>query len=291
MACTQGSRGGDRGRSQAARCASIARSTATGACRPLWGLLRVALHGSERPGEQQLCGDEIRAANGTEGSKEGLRQFDLAAVDLPVKRPSLPLTSGTQPAPLPDRWAQIWASGSSQPLRATVWVGRRECSLRPIFEPMSFDVAAEAYDRFMGRYSRLLSSQLGGLGVARRAARSRRRLRHRRAHWRVGRAPWTCARAAVDPSEPFVAATRERHRARTCADRRPSTCRSRMPRSTPAQLVVHFMKDPVDGLTEMRRVTRRDGIVAACVWDHGDGEGPLADPLGRGTKARPRDRG
>jgi SAM-dependent methyltransferase len=42
-----------------------------------------------------------------------------------------------------------------------------------------------------------------------------------------------------------------------------------------AQLVVHFMKDPVVGLAEMGRVTRRDGIVAACVWDHGGGEGPL----------------
>ena len=32
---------------------------------------------------------------------------------------------------------------------------------------MSFDVAAEAYDRFMGRYSRLLSSQLADLASVR----------------------------------------------------------------------------------------------------------------------------
>src|SRR4030088_98127 len=42
------------------------------------------------------------------------------------------------------------------------------------------------------------------------------------------------------------------------------------------QLVVHFMSDPVSGLREMARVTRDDGIVAACVWDHAGGQGPLS---------------
>ena len=35
------------------------------------------------------------------------------------------------------------------------------------------------------------------------------------------------------------------------------------------------MTDPVAGLTEMARVTRPGGVVAACVWDHGGGQGPL----------------
>ena len=43
-----------------------------------------------------------------------------------------------------------------------------------------------------------------------------------------------------------------------------------------AQLVVHFMSDPVAGLTEMARVVRRDGVVAACVWDHAGERGPLS---------------
>jgi hypothetical protein len=43
-----------------------------------------------------------------------------------------------------------------------------------------------------------------------------------------------------------------------------------------AQLVVHFMTDPVAGLAEMRRVTRSGGRVAACVWDHGGDGGPLS---------------
>ncbi len=43
-----------------------------------------------------------------------------------------------------------------------------------------------------------------------------------------------------------------------------------------AQLVVHFMADPVAGLREMGRVARPGGMVAACVWDHGGGRGPLS---------------
>ena len=42
-----------------------------------------------------------------------------------------------------------------------------------------------------------------------------------------------------------------------------------------AQLVVHFMRDPARGLAEMARVTRPGGAVAACVWDHPGGRGPL----------------
>jgi hypothetical protein len=36
------------------------------------------------------------------------------------------------------------------------------------------------------------------------------------------------------------------------------------------------MADPVVGLSEMGRVTRRGGVVAACVWDYEGGKGPLS---------------
>ena len=36
------------------------------------------------------------------------------------------------------------------------------------------------------------------------------------------------------------------------------------------------MSDPTAGVAEMKRVTRRDGVVAACVWDHSGGRGPLS---------------
>src|SRR5215469_4759866 len=50
-----------------------------------------------------------------------------------------------------------------------------------------------------------------------------------------------------------------------------------------AQLVVHFMTDPVQGLREMARVSRPGGVVAACVWDHAGGRGPL-DPFWRAVR-------
>ncbi len=51
-----------------------------------------------------------------------------------------------------------------------------------------------------------------------------------------------------------------------------------------AQLVVHFMVDPVAGLREMARVTRPAGVVAACVWDNAGGSGPLS-PLWRAAQS------
>src|SRR4029079_17764838 len=68
--------------------------------------------------------------------------------------------------------------------------------------------------------------------------------------------------AAVDPSEPFVAATQARHPdadvRRAPAEALPF--KDREFDAALAQLVVHFMTDPVAGLREMARVTRRDGV-------------------------------
>jgi len=144
---------------------------------------------------------------------------------------------------------------------------------------VTFDVAAEAYDRFMGRYSVLLSPQLADLAGVRDGQRV----------FDVGCGPGAltaelvtrlgpAAVAAVDPSEPFVAAARARNPGVTVlqasAEQLPFPDRAFD--AALAQLVVHFMSDPVAGLTEMARVTRRDGVVAACVWDHAGGHGPLS---------------
>lgn len=144
---------------------------------------------------------------------------------------------------------------------------------------MAFDVAAKAYDRFMGRYSRLLSAQLadfGGVTVGQRVLD-------------VGCGPGALtaelvsrvgadAVAAVDPSTPFVAAARARHPG---VDVQQATAED-LPFADAsfdaaiAQLVVHFMSDPVAGLAEMRRVTRDGGVVAACVWDLAGGRAPVS---------------
>jgi SAM-dependent methyltransferase len=143
---------------------------------------------------------------------------------------------------------------------------------------VTFDVAAESYDRFMGRYSILLSPQLADLAGVRGGQRV----------LDVGCGPGAltaelvmrlgpAAVSAVDPSEPFVAAARTRNPGvevlRAPAEQLPFPDRSFD--ASLAQLVVHFMADPVAGLAEMARVTRRHGVVAACVWDHGGGHGPL----------------
>ena len=83
---------------------------------------------------------------------------------------------------------------------------------------------------------------------------------------------------AVDPSAAFVAAAHARYPAvdvrRATAEQLPFE--NRVFDATLAQLVVHFMDEPVAGLREMARVTRQRGVVAACVWDHHGGQGPLA---------------
>jgi SAM-dependent methyltransferase len=145
---------------------------------------------------------------------------------------------------------------------------------------MSFEVEADAYDRFMGRYSALLSPGLADLAGVAGGDRV----------LDVGCGPGALtaelvgrlgpeAVSAVDPSEPFVAAARGRHRdvdvRRASAEELPYEDRAFD--AALAQLVVHFMSDPVRGLGEMRRVTRPDGVVAACVWDHdAGGQGPLS---------------
>jgi SAM-dependent methyltransferase len=145
---------------------------------------------------------------------------------------------------------------------------------------VSFVVAPEAYDRFMGRYSIPLApvfADFAGVAVGQRILD-------------VGCGPGALTAVlgdrvgaesvtAVDPSEPFVAAVRARHpgvRAlRASAESLPFADGEFD--AALAQLVVHFMADPVAGLREMGRVTRPGGVVAACVWDHGpDGRGPLS---------------
>jgi SAM-dependent methyltransferase len=82
---------------------------------------------------------------------------------------------------------------------------------------------------------------------------------------------------AVDPSESFVAACRERNPGVDvrAAPAEAMPFEDRQFDAVLAQLVVHFMSDPVAGLREMRRVTGEGGVVAACVWDNVDGMGML----------------
>jgi SAM-dependent methyltransferase len=144
---------------------------------------------------------------------------------------------------------------------------------------MSFAVAAESYDRFMGVYSTRLAAPFADFASV---AAGQRVLD-------VGCGPGALtselverlgpeAVVAVDPSESFVAAARERHpgvRVELGSAEQLAFADDEFDAAL-AQLVVHFMNDPVAGLREQARVTRAGGVVAACVWDHGGGRGPLS---------------
>jgi SAM-dependent methyltransferase len=192
-----------------------------------------------------------------------------------------------------------------------------------------FAVDADAYDRFMGRYSVRLAPAFADFAQVPRASVSRaddrrndegdRRAgglaretlvspeegRRRRVPERdaragqdmvpghraldVGCGPGALATelvrrlgaaavAAADPSEQFAAAARERLPGvdvRVAAAEELPFPNGEFDAAL-AQLVVHFMNDPVRGLAEMARVTREAGVVAACVWDHAGGQTPLA---------------
>lgn len=144
---------------------------------------------------------------------------------------------------------------------------------------MTFEVAGEAYDRFMGRYSRPLALAFADWLEVRPGQRA----------LDVGCGPGALTEplvdrlgadhvAAIDPSDPFVGACRERFPGvdvrRTAAESLPYDDDTFD--VTGACLVVHFMSDPVAGLAEMRRVTRPGGRVGVTVWDLAGSRAPMA---------------
>jgi SAM-dependent methyltransferase len=138
---------------------------------------------------------------------------------------------------------------------------------------MSFDVSGNAYDRFMGRYSRELAPAFAdfarveagqrvldvgcGSGVLTEELARRLGADHV---------------AGADPS-PLLEA---------CAERVPGADLKRAGAedlpwpdasfdAALAQLVVHFMTDVAAGIAEMARVTRPGGVVASSTWDFSGG--------------------
>lgn len=144
---------------------------------------------------------------------------------------------------------------------------------------MTFEVAADSYDKFMGRYSSRLAlsfADFAGVTGGERVVD-------------VGCGPGALTAelvervgasnvAAADPSEPFVEAARKRF-PEIDVQLAPA---EKLPFADDefdaalAQLVVHFMSDPAAGLREMARVTRPGGTVAACVWDRDGGRAPYS---------------
>jgi len=138
----------------------------------------------------------------------------------------------------------------------------------------TFRVAADAYDRHIGRYGSAVAA-----GLIEAAG-----LRAGESALDVGCGPGALTAAlaellgadrvaAVDPSEPFV---------RACASRVEGVrvevaAAEALPfgdgsfDAALSQLVVNFMTEAPAGVAEMRRVTRPGGVVAAAVWDYAEG--------------------
>jgi SAM-dependent methyltransferase len=137
---------------------------------------------------------------------------------------------------------------------------------------MTFSVSDDAYDRFMGRYSKPLGPVFAdfagveegrmldvGAGTGALTTELARRVGEENV-------------AAAEPSESFVEALRRRLPA---ADVRDAPAEE-LPWPDDsfdaglAQLVLSFVRDGPAAAGELRRVVRPGGVAAACMWD-GDG--------------------
>lgn len=142
--------------------------------------------------------------------------------------------------------------------------------MEPVAGARTFAVSGEAYDAFMGRYSRPLAVQFADFAGVRAAQRA----------LDVGCGPGALTGelvkrlnfenvAACDPSESFVVACAERNPG---VDIRPGSA-EKVPFDdgsfdvAMSQLVLHFVSDPATAGSEMARVVRPGGTVASCVWN------------------------
>ena len=136
--------------------------------------------------------------------------------------------------------------------------------------------AAQAYERFMGRWSRRLAPRFvefagvrdgdavldigSGTGALTSA---------------VAKIAPASRIVGIDPSAPYVALARSQHGSTRIdfevGDAQQMRFESGMFDRTLSLLVVNFIPDVRKAVREMKRVTKSEGTVAAAVWDYGDG--------------------
>lgn len=158
--------------------------------------------------------------------------------------------------------------------------------------------AGDAYERFMGRWSRDIAPLLvtfaavrdgdavldigSGTGALTMA---------------IAEAAPSSRITGVDPAAPYVAFAQARHVDRRIrfevGDARQLRFADASFDRTLSLLVLNFIPDPAKALDEMVRVTRPGGVVASAVWDYGDGMQMLRifwdEAVGLRPAAEPRD--
>ena len=139
-------------------------------------------------------------------------------------------------------------------------------------EAKMFAVSA-GYERFMGRWSRLLAPTYVAFAGVKNGDRV----------LDVGTGTGSLAAAleagmpaseivGVDPSEGFIAYAQKNVRSTRAhfevGDAQALKFKDAAFDNTLALLVMNFVPDPNKAIAEMRRVTRPQGVVSACVWDY-----------------------
>ena len=146
--------------------------------------------------------------------------------------------------------------------------------MEPAEGAKAFQATGDAYDLFMGRYSRSLAPAFADwAGVAQLGSALD-----------VGCGPGALTAvlvdrlgagsvSAMDPSPPFVEECRRRFPNVDVRHGRAETIpfEDNSFDGAFAQLVLHFVSDPEGAAVEFRRVVRPGGVVAACVWDFAEG--------------------
>jgi SAM-dependent methyltransferase len=158
--------------------------------------------------------------------------------------------------------------------------------------PASLFSEADAYERFMGRWSRALAPQLVAFAGVRNGDAA--------LDVGSGTGALTLAIAAaapsshivgIDVSAPYVNYAQARYASPTIAFEVGDAQQLRFDAAsfdrTLSLLVMNFIPDPRKALAEMRRVTRPGGTVTAAVWDYGDGMQMLRVFWDEATAVRP----
>ncbi len=137
-------------------------------------------------------------------------------------------------------------------------------------------VASGGYERFMGRWSRLLAPQFVAFAGVKNGDRV----------LDVGTGTGSLASAVeasmpasrivgVDPSKGFIAYAKKNARSARAqfevGDAQALSFKDASFDATLALLVMNFIPDHRKAASEMRRVTRPQGVVGACVWDYDEG--------------------